>query len=489
MKADANSYKQILKATTLFGSVQFISIISSVFKTKIAALFIGPVGVGIFAVLSSTLSFIEVLTRCGLDLTIVKEIASSEKSNIPKKIQLSSQLALITGIIGVIIVLISSPWLSLLAFKNKAYTLFFITVSIAVLFNQLYVNNIAVLQGLKALKKLAKVITYSSILSLLPTISIYYFFGQKGIPWVIVITAIISFFVSKYFMTKVSIQKHGNINLNGLFVEGKNILKSGLYLSLANIITISVGFILQILILNLGGIEEAGLYNAGFILINSYVTVFFSALSKDFFPRLVEISNDKNLVNKTVNEQAYMLLLLLTPIIITFIIFKPLIVSLFFSKDFIYILGMINFGILATAFKAISWSMGFILIAKGDSKLYFVTEIVSNTALLISIFIGYKINGLTGVGVSFLIYHILDLVFIKLIVTKRYKFYFNESIKNLLYISTSIFIVMASMYFVENKIIKYLIMLLMFLFSIIFTFIKLNNHIKIKEYLLNKFKK
>ena len=180
METDKGSYKQILKATSLFGSVQFINMFASIVKTKIAALFIGAAGVGIFGILSSTLSFIQALTRFGLDLTAVKEIASTNNDDhVSEKVNLVNQLALVTGIVGVILVLVFSPWLSQLAFGNKTYTLFFITISIAVIFSQLSVGNMAVLQGLKALKKLAKVITLSSLLSLIPTVSLLLFFWRK----------------------------------------------------------------------------------------------------------------------------------------------------------------------------------------------------------------------------------------------------------------------------------------------------------------------
>lgn len=481
METDKNAYKQILKATSLFGSVQFINMLASIVKTKMAALFIGVVGVGILGVLGSVLSFIQALTRCGLDLTAIKEIASAKKDyDIQEKVSLVNKLALITGVIGVFIVLIFSPWLSQIAFNNKTYTLFFVTISIAVLFNQLSVGNMAILQGLKALKRLAKVITFSSLLSLIPTISIYYFFGEKGIPWVIVITAFISFIISRHYVNKLKIKKH-SIPLKKILEEGKDILKSGIYLSFASIINMSVGFAIQIFITNTGGIVEAGFYNAGFLLINSYVAVFFSALSKDFFPRLVEVSNNDIMVRKTVNEQANVLLLLITPIIIIFLVFKGYIVSLLFSNEFLPISGMISYGILATAFKAVSWSMGFILIAKGNAKLYFITEVVSYSALFISIVLGYNINGLTGLGIGFLVYHIFDLVFIKYIVTKKYRFSFNSSFNKLFYLCIGQFVIMLCLFYVENKVVKYSMMAIVVLFSIAITVMKLQKHIDLKE--------
>lgn len=56
--SDKKSYQQILKTTSLFGGVQFFSILIAVIRTKLIAVFIGPSGMGIIALLNSTLGII-----------------------------------------------------------------------------------------------------------------------------------------------------------------------------------------------------------------------------------------------------------------------------------------------------------------------------------------------------------------------------------------------------------------------------------------------
>jgi hypothetical protein len=51
------------------------------------------------------------------------------------------------------------------------------------------------------------------------------------------------------------------------------------------------------------------------------------------------------------------------------------IVKVIYTPKFISI-PMVVFGILAILFRAVSWSMGFILIAKGDSKMFILTAVV-----------------------------------------------------------------------------------------------------------------
>ena len=48
MDQSKESYKQILKATSVFGGVQIFKIVIDLLKSKIIALFLGPEGVGMF---------------------------------------------------------------------------------------------------------------------------------------------------------------------------------------------------------------------------------------------------------------------------------------------------------------------------------------------------------------------------------------------------------------------------------------------------------
>ena len=56
MSETKKSYQQIIKATSLFGSVQLFSILVSIIRNMFIANFIGPIGMGIAALLNSTLN-------------------------------------------------------------------------------------------------------------------------------------------------------------------------------------------------------------------------------------------------------------------------------------------------------------------------------------------------------------------------------------------------------------------------------------------------
>ena len=486
-----NSYRDILKTTSLFSGVQILGVLISIAKSKLAAILIGPAGIGIVGVLNSTLNVIIGFSKLGLDVSAVKEIAAlkgHDEAKVVKIINVLRRLCWITGILGAIITIVLSSWLSQLAFGNTSHTVSFMLLSLAVLFNQLTVGNLAILQGLRKLKKLAKASLWGSFGSLLVIVPLYYYYGINGIVPAIISISILTYFFS-WFFSKKQIVKHPKLSLKDTLNQGKSMVKLGFVLSLGSLATIITIYGIQIFITNKGGIDEVGFYNAAFIIINAYVGVIFTAMSKDYFPRLSSVVNEQETMLKVVNQQAYVAVLLLTPIIVIFLAFIPTIISLLFSKEFMPIIGILTFGILATLFKAVSWSMGFILIAKGDSKLYITTEVGFNLLLLLMSIFGYVYGGLTGVGISYLAYYIIYLIGVKIITKSKYIFTFeNEFYKILLVCLVLCLGAFLAIHF-NNLYLKYGLLFVIIVSSSIFSIHRLDKKTDLIATIKQKFKR
>lgn len=491
MSKDQNSYKHILKATSLFGGVQIFGVLVSIAKSKFAAIFLGPSGIGVLGILNATINIIVGFFKLGLDISAVKEISASHGESLTdstlRTINVLTRLTWITGLLGAIVTIILSPWLSEIAFGNSDHTISFILISSAIFFNQLTVGNLAILQGLRKLNSLAKATLWASFCSLLVIIPLYYYFGLSGIVPVIILTAIFTFIFSWYF-TKPYKDKSQHISFQNVLIEGKQMMKLGFVLSMGSLATLLTVYIMQVFITNRGGLEEVGFYNAAFIIINAYVGVIFNAMSKDYFPRLASTVKQSNVFKSVVNQQAFVAVLLLTPIIIVFLTFAPLIIRLLFSIDFLPIVGILTFGMLATLFKAVSWTMGYIIVAKGDSKLYIKTEVGFSILLILISVYGYIYGGLTGIGISYLLYYILYLVVIKIITKRKYKFEFDTEFYQIFLVCLLFCLVAFLMTYVESNYIRYALLVVTIISSSIFTVIKLDEKVNLIATIKAKFR-
>lgn len=333
MAEGQSSYRQIMKATTLFGGVQALNIIISIIRSKFIAILLGPAGMGIAGLLNSTANLIAGITNFGLGTSAVRDVASASsdgnKLRIALVVSVLRRWVWITGALGMLIMLLFSPWLSQITFGNRQYTLAFIWISVSLLFNQLSKGQLVVLQGMRKLQYLAKANLTGSVLGLIVTIPLYYKFGVDGIVPSIILASVVALLLTWYFAKKVDIVPI-KVSREKTIAEGKNMLLMGFMISLGGLITLGTSYVMRIFINRTGGIGQVGLYTAGFAIITTYVGLIFSAMGTDYYPRLSAVAYSNDLCKKTINQQAEIALLILAPILMVFLVFIQWVVILFF---------------------------------------------------------------------------------------------------------------------------------------------------------------
>lgn len=484
MKENQTSYRQIMKATSLFGGVQVFKILIAIIRSKVIAILLGPAGMGIAGLLTSATGLVQSLTNFGLGTSAVRDIASANESNdfnrINKITTVFRRLVWITGLLGTISAFLLAPWLSELTFGNKEYTIAFMWLSVSLLLNQLASGQNVILQGTRQLKYLAKANLLGALIGLLISAPLYYIKGIDGIVPAIIITAIASFLIAWYFGNKV---KTTNVKVTSqeTIFEGKGMLKMGFMLSLSGLITMGASYIVRIYISNNGGVEDVGLYNAGFAIIGSYVGLIFAAMGTDYYPRLSGIAHDNQKATTLINQQAEIAVLILAPILTVFLIFINWVIIVLYSTKFVPVNGLIQWAALGMYFKAAGWCIGFVFLAKGDSKVFFWSELITNAYLLLFNILGYKYFGLTGMGISFLISYVFLLLQVYFIAKYKYEFSFSTQFYKIFGIQLIIGIICFAITMFIATPLAYFLGLPFILISVWYSFKELDKRIDLKN--------
>ena len=487
MTNQQSSYRQIVKATSLFGGVQVFNIIISIIRSKFIAVLLGPAGMGIAGLLTSTTNLIGGLTNFGLGTSAVRDVASANgtgnETRIATVVTVLRRWVWVTGTLGTLAMSVLSPWLSQLTFGNRNYTLAFVWISVTLLFNQLTTGQLVLLQGMRKLQYLAKASLTGSALGLIITIPLYYRFGIDGIVPAIIIASVISLLLSWYFAKKVKI-KSIRVSRVRTLAEGKNMLTMGFMISMSGLITMGVSYLVSIFISNTGGVSQVGLYVAGFAIINTYVGLIFTAMGTDYYPRLSAVAHSNELCKQTINQQAEIALLILAPILMVFLVFIRWVVILLYSNKFMAIDEMIHWAALGMLFKAASWSISFILLAKGASKLFFWNELIANVYVLCLNILGYYFMGLTGLGISFMVGYLLYLIQVLMLSKIKYQFSFEYSILRIFaiqfFLALSCFIVIK---FIEKPY-SYMIGLGLIMVSVWYSYKELDKRLDLKAVII-----
>ena len=419
----ANLSQTIIKTMGMFGSIQVFNILCSIIRTKLIALWIGPVGMGLFAIFNSAIDMIGNISNLGLRTSSIRNI-SQETNNGSALNTICTAVrrwSLVLGIIGAIAIAALSPLLSQMSFGDKNHIWGYIALSIAVLANTLTNGEHSILQGTSLLRKLAKASLYGAFTGLLLSIPLFYFLGENSI-----IPSIICYSLSILLFSYLLRNKDLGIRGETLSVKdtinlGKDFLKLGIFITLTDIASQITNYAFISYLNNASSTEMVGYYQTGYTLIAKYTALIFSSLGVEYFPRLSKVSHSNIRLNTFVSQEINIVLMILTPVIIAFILCRRLIISILYSPDFFIIETFISVGIIGMIFRAISWCMAFVILAKGKGKIFFITEIISTITFLLIYIPAFKFFGLNGFGLAFLLWYLLYAIIIALVYYRLFK--------------------------------------------------------------------
>lgn len=489
MRESKNSYKQIFKATSIFGGIQIFNIIVNIVRSKFVAVLLGPAGLGITALFTTTITLITNITSFGLGTSAVKNVAAAvatgDEHKLGTTVGVFRRLVWITGGLGFVFTLITAPWLSKLTFGSNAHSLAFVVLSITLLFSQISAGQSVILRGMRKIQHLAKASVYGSLTGLIISIPLYYFFKEKGIVPAIVLSAITTLLLSWFYASKIKIPVV-TINRSTINSEGRDMLKMGILISLSSIFTIGAAYIVRIFIRENGGLMQVGLFTAGFAIINTYVGMVFKAMSTDYYPRLSSISSDNDKCRMEVNQQTEIALLILAPILSIFLVFIKMGVVLLYSTRFLGVIEMLHWATLGVFFKAISWSIAFLFLAKSDSKAYFWNEFTANVYMLILNILGYYYFGLTGLGLSYLVGYAIYAIQVYFLTNMLYGFAMNAPVVKIFIVQFVMIIICLTSSFYLNETMVYIFGCVIIIISCLYSWKELNHRMGIKQMILKK---
>lgn len=480
------TYKSIVKATGLLGGVQVINIIVSVLKTKVVAILLGPEGVGVISLLSSTVDLIRNVGTLGLTQSGVRDVAVSyatnDKIQIGRTVKVVKSWILVTGIIGTLLMILFSNLLSKITFGNELYTSAFIFLSVVILFSAVSSAQNVILQGCRQLRFLALSTLLASIIGLAASIPLYYFLGVKGIVPSIILLSLFSLVISFYYSKKMDISKV-YLSWKETYKIGCSMLRLGLSMLLSSYITIVASYVIRAYIVRDGGLDEVGLFQAAFSIVEVYFGMVFTAMGTDYYPRLAGASDNNLQITKEVNKQAEISLLLIMPLLSIFIFMSPLLVTILYSKDFTLIASYLVYASLGVFFKAFSFSLGYVLFAKSKNKIFIFTALTFNTLFLINNIIGYNWGGLTGLGISYSVNYLIHLVVLFIIMQRVICYKICKEVWTIFIVGGGMTVLcVLSERIIENTILYLLVGIFLVSLSVAFSLYELNQRIKILNY-------
>lgn len=474
----------IFKNTGLFGFSQIIKIAVKLVTNKMAALFLGPFGIGLIGLIENILQLIQGFTNFGIAQSSVREIAlvtdetSDENLQEQRLLQIIYKWALATGILGFVVCLIFSTKISEVIFETSSDYKWIFILSFYFILNSVSTIRMAVLQ---AKKQVTAIVKYNILLAILTSIiaSIgYYYFGLASIIPVILSTSLTGFLLSLYFTRNIKVLST-SISLKQVFNEGLPMAKLGLLLSVSVIFGQICFYSIRWFLKENYSYETLGIYQVSNTILVGYLGLVFTAMANDFYPRLCNYENDTKNFNNLINDQTEFALLFVVPAVIGLYLIAPYLIIFLYSKEFLDVVLILKIGLFAIILKALIWPIGFITLVKGNKLLYLKQNLLGDGVNLIASIVMFYYFGYMGLGLAMVVMFLLAGIYNYYIAVKLYQFSFRKETKNIIFISI-VFGISAILlnYFSNFSTFNYYIIPLLFI-SIGYSFINLKKRLKL----------
>lgn len=488
MEIKQTNYKSIFKATSIFGGVQVFNILITLIRTKAVALLIGTAGMGLNGLFMSGLNLIKTLSALGIAESAVKDISMANSSGdahaMATTVTVFRRWIWITAGLGIVLMVVFSSILSKFIFNNTEHSTSFIWLSSTFIFASLSGGIYTLLRGTRQLKYLAQANIIGAIVGLLVALPIFYFYGINGVVPAIIATAFGNYLISIFFKNKIAFEKVA-LSWSETINLGKPMVILGLSLTFVSVLSSAVAFTLNAFISKTGTLSDVGLYNAGLAIVDGYVGMVFTAMATDYYPRLSGVIHEEGRWKQLVNEQAELVLIILSIVLILLVSTTPLLIRVLLSKEFLAAQDFIFWAVLAIPLKGLAWVIGFVILAKGDNKLFLTIEIIANLIVLLFNLLFYKYYGINGLGVSMVVSYFLSTAVMVFVLHSKYQYQFSKEVFGLLFkalLAISLCLVCIKLlgypkaYFVEAGIVT---------ITISYNIYELNKRMNLKEILIN----
>ena len=408
------SYSHVLKYTGVFGGVQGLNVLIGLVRNKIVAVLLGPGGMGLVSLFTTTISFISQATHLGISFSAVRHISElydhGDEAQTAHFVKVVRGWSLLTALIGMLVCIVIGPFLSNTTFSWGDHSLHFILLAPAVGMIAITGGETAILKGQRRLGALALVQIIAALASLVISIPVYYFFWQAGIVPVIVLMAFVTMCATLYYSLRLyPLHLSG---ARGILGEGMEMVRLGVAFTVAGIVGSTAEMVIRSYLNVVGDLDVLGLYNAGYMLTITYAGMVFSAMETDYFPRLSAVNRDIEATNYTVNRQMEVSLLIISPMLTALIVFLPVLIPLMFSNEFMPVIAMAQVSALAMFFKVLTLPVAYITLARGKSLVYLFLETSYFVVFVLLIIYGYEHWGLIGTGIAITVAHVFDYIMI-----------------------------------------------------------------------------
>ena len=404
--SEGSSYRQILRSSSIIGGASVINILFSLVRTKVAAVLLGPAGVGLIGLFTNVVATASTVSGLGFGNVGTRQVAEAVGQGDPQRIA-AARRALYWGTLVLAIAGAGFFWslrevlaIRVLGDATLARELGWLAIAVALTVAS--ASQYALLNGLRRIGDIARLSIGTALLSTVAGVLALWWMGRAGIVIYVIAVPVASFALGHWYVARLPRIDSAPTTMAALSVQWRVLTRLGVAFMVAGLAGTAGQLLVRTLVQRELGVDALGQFQAAWAISMTYIGFVLTAMGTDYYPRLTAVIEDHAAVNRMVNEQTEVALLLATPVLLAMLGLAPWVIELLYSDAFAEAANVLRWQVLGDLLKVASWPLGFILLASGAGKTYMLSEwaamalFVLFTAWLLPRF------GVSATGLSFL---------------------------------------------------------------------------------------
>ena len=440
--------KSVLRSTAILGSSSLIAILIGLISSKAWALLLGPEGLGFMGLLQSLLGLSAIVIGMGIGTGLVRmgasALAQEDLDTVAALYKAAWYLFMGFGCIALILLTVFQTPIATWMLGGSQHRAYVPVMGIALLFTTATAIQASTLNAHHRVKALAAVSILNILIGTGINLLCIWVWREAGIAPGITAGACIHWLVSRYFLLKdpiISAHIYKNVSPQQVLTSAKHLLQFGGPYMFSSLVGTGIQLVIPILVLNILDEASVGFYRAAIAISVKYLGFLITALGQDYYPRVSAVNDQPALLHDTINQQFRLILLITMPLILGMLAGSRFIIPLVYSTEFIPAIQILEWQLIGDMFKFTSWTLAFVILSRGKSSTFFLTETVAGVTNLVATWLAIHWFGLAGLGISFLVTYVIYYICTFLIVRYSYGLNLERSNIVLFFISLSLLIV------------------------------------------------
>lgn len=434
------SYRRILRSSSIIGGASIINILVGLLRTKVAAMLLGPAGIGVIGLLQNLVATASTFSALGIDSAGTRKIAEIAERSDEHELA-SARRALFFGTVLLALVGGGVFWLMraflaehLLHGMVSAPAVGWLAIGVALMV--VAASQTALLNGMQRIGDLARVSIATAVMSTLLALGALWLWGHGGIVPFVLAIPLASFACGLWYVAKLPrIRDRTPTPVGELATQYADLIRVGSAFMIGAFVELGGLLVVRMLLERRLGSEALGHFQASWMITMTYIGFVLGAMGKDFYPRLSAKMNDSVVANRLINEQTEMALLLAAPVIVAMLGLAPWIIRLLYSDQFDGAAIVLRWQILGDVLKIASWPLAFVMLAAGNGRAFVVAQSIGICVFIGLTWAALRLVGIQAAGISFLCMYLVYFPMVFLFARRQTGFRFSARVSGFMLIT------------------------------------------------------